>query len=127
MLDREASSIRVNPTQKLTGLSGIVAGSKKLEPTENVGGAMWTARENVPSSLRLVGGDGPDVYNHGCEGDNPLTPGNACYVPDGGWTDEFTTLALCGSPSQNNCDVSSQRKIGDATLFWVVMPTFAKK
>ena len=62
------------------------------------------------------------------QGHNPLGSANACYVPDGGWTDQFTTLvALCGSPSQNNCDVSSQRKIGDATLLWVVMPIFAKK
>ena len=49
-------------------VAGRYAGSKELEPYGNVGGAMWTAREKVPSSLHLVGGDGPDVYNGGCAG-----------------------------------------------------------
>ena len=84
--------------------------------------------EKLPSSLSVVGGDGPDVYNGGCKGYNPLNLAtDACYIVDGGWTDQFTNLALCGKPSQNNCDVSSQRKIGDATLIWVVKPTFAKR
>jgi hypothetical protein len=108
-------------------VTGSFAGSKQLEPYGPVTGAMWTAREKVPPSLHLVGGDGPAVYNGGCEGHNPLNPVGSCYIPDGGWTDQFTNLALCHSPSQNNCNVSTQMKIGDATLIWVVMPRFARK
>jgi len=99
-------------------------GDSEVQPSGVVGGAGWGELEHMPKhGLNLTDGEGPQAWSR-CPDGGPVISGDSCYVPDGGWWDDFRELYLCKSVSASNCDTTSPGPFGDAGLNWVLKPKF---
>ncbi|MBS1860564.1 MAG: hypothetical protein JSS68_02520 [Actinobacteria bacterium] len=109
-----------------TTLSGDLP--SQLEPEPLVSAAAFTPRETIPAhSLKLSGTATVDVYYERCPELNNL-PGTEkdCYVPSGGWLNDFQTLKFCHSVTAENCEDGGEEQ-GTAQISWSISPVYGKK
>lgn len=95
-------------------------------PKGSVTGTAYSEREPIPSGLKLIGGAGPQAYLT-CPG-NPLLSGKTCYELGGGLAVAYAELEQCKQdPPPGRCVPQDSRPLGDASMNWVLKPTFATK
>ena len=100
------------------------SGDDALRPYTTLSGSAVGLRYEIPPGLQLHNADYPDAGGTACQ--DPIQTGQACYLFNGGWSHEFSTLFKCHSLTPQNGCATGDTPTGNAIFSWSLSPVYAK-